>query len=261
MIAGAKMPDFIEAEDRGAGTEGLGKIIRPPRVKIMQSNRGSNFKQFKEGSVILSPAGVELAEVGQPFWFVPLLYYPEYLTTNPWKLKATLPMVRARSLDPESEIAQKSRDKDRRKADPCPEDSKEFLTHQEVFTFICLIMGQAPIPTVLSFARAEHGKGRNLAQLIMMRNPAPLYACVFEGVVPETQRKNDQGQWYGLDVTNPQSDGAPSQWIENAEEYRELKKVHLALVEDLKNQLIEVDYEEDVDDEVVTPPSSAAASM
>lgn len=254
------IPEFMR-EDKGAGTQEVLKFVRPPRLKVMQANRGQPLKQFEEGSVVLMPAAVPVAKNNEPFYFVTLLMYPEYITMNPWKLKAKLPMVRERSLDPAGEIARKSRDPELRGADVCPEDPTTKLLHCEVLTFIVLVMGQAPIPAVLSFARAEHKQGQMLAQQIAMRHPAPIFGCVFEGIVPEVQRSNDQGSWYGINVGAPSHEDSPPPFIQDPQEYKEIREMHLQLKAKLEEDLIQVDHEYDDDGDSTAAPSDSAKTM
>jgi len=244
------------AEERQEGVADVAKFVRPPRVKVCQSNRSGNLKQFKEGSVILSPAGVLVAENNQPFYFVPVLYFPEYLTLNPWALKATLPFIRERSLDDMGEIARKARDPKLRKADPCPEDMKENLTHVESLTVLCVIVGH-PLVCAMSFQRGDYRVGEQLASQISMRG-GPIYSMVFEGRVSDTKRKNDKGEWYGIDISAPTGDGAPSPWVQSAEEYAKLRDMHRKLKKDLQDKLIIIEHDHDDETESVAPSEAAS---
>lgn len=257
----SSMPAHIVEDKESAveGTENLARYIRPPRVKVCQSNRTGTLKSFPEGSVILTPANILVAKNDEPFYFVPILFFPEYLTLNPWSLKASLPYVRARTLDDMSDIAKKARDKDLRKADVCPEskDGKDMLTHVESLTFLCVIIGQ-PLMVAMSFQRGEWKTGSQLASQIAMRG-APIYSQVYQGKVSKEQRHNDQGDWYGIDISAPSGDNAPSPWVQSPEEFAKLRDMHRKHKKDLQDQLIQIDHDYDDDTESAAPNESAAS--
>jgi hypothetical protein len=73
-----------------------------------------------------------------------------------------------------------------------------------------------------------------------------MFGCVFQGKVPEKQRHNALGDWFGLDVTNPtDSNGPQSPWVMDPGEYMALKALHNRLKEAHAAQLIQVDYDEE----------------
>lgn len=247
-----------QAEEGREGVDALKRYVRPARVKVCQSNRTGALKSFKEGAVILTPANLLVADVNEPFYFVPILFFPEYLTINPWALKSTLPFIRERSLDDMGEIAIKSRDKDKRNADICPEDPSGKLTlrHVESLTFLCVIVG-TPMVCAMSFQRGEYRVGAQLASQISMRG-GPIYSMVFEGRVPPEKRKNDQGEWYGIDVMAPTGDDAPSPWVQSPEEFVKLRDMHREYKKILQDQLLVVDHDYDDDTDNAAPNEAAS---
>lgn len=238
---GSLVPAFMQ-EAGSEGTEQLGQFIRPPRIKVIQPLREGPYEQFEPGDVVLTPTMLKLVSAGEPFHFVPLLFFPEYLTINPIKMKGQLPFIRERSLDPSGTIAMKSRNPEMR-FEVCPENTQEKIRHVECLTFIVVIAGVPALmglPIALSFSKGEYGRGTQFAALIKMRH-APLYGCVFQGVCPAEKRKNQQGSWYGIDVSNPTGDMPP--FVMNQDEFLELKKRHQQLKEQ-QGQIV-VEYEED----------------
>lgn len=243
-------PDFME-EDANTGMTELRKYVRPSRIKVVQDKRTDAYKQYKPGSVVLTPQGIVVAEIGQPFWLVPIFFYSEYCTINDYRLKDQKPMIRERTLDPNSIIARKSRSNDTRfEKDPDFGPDKDFkMRHTEFLVFLSIIVrtpGLAATPVALSFSRGEYGAGQNFASLIDARRPRPIFGCVFQGTVSETPRKNAQGDWYGIDITNPTSkDGPQSPWVMDPAEYNSLKALHFQLKEAYDSQLIIVDHDTD----------------
>lgn len=256
----SQLPDFMR-EDQDLGMEKLSQHIRPPRVKVLQSNRSSAYAAFKEGEVILTPLGLRVAELGQPFWFIPLLFYPEYCIVNPLELKGTLSMIRERTLDVNSPIAAKARDPERRRSESCPENAKYNLSYVEYLTYICVIIGvdgvPPNLPVSMSFSGAEHRTGSQLASLLKLRGCA-IFGNVFEACVPKNKRENAKGSWFGLNVSNPQSEGCPGPFVKDPAEYKMLKETHLVLAEQLRNDLIDIDRDEDLSENA---PSETAATI
>ena len=241
------VPDFMRPAtgEAAAGTELLTQFVTPPRLKVIQNQRAEQYKSFSPGDVVLTPHQLVLAKRNEPFWFVPLLFYPEWCTLNPLEMKASLKMVRERSMDIRSPVAKKARDEKLRGADPCPENPQYKLRHVEFLSFIVMLIkpGFNSTPALMAFSRAEHRMGSNLAALIKNRQ-APIYGCVFEGKVPDTERRNQLGAWYGIDVTNPTSEGCPPMFVPQAD-FEELKALHDKYKAAYAEGLIQADYGED----------------
>lgn len=244
-------PSFMQGET-DMGTELLSQFVLPPRVKVIQKMADSDvFGDFEFGDVVLMPQKLGLAGEGEPFYFVPLLFFPEWCTINPIQMKGNLPMIRERSLDIRSAIARKAQDATLRNAEPCPENKELRLSHVEYLTFICLVLRHetiAGLPIALSFSKAEHKHGSQLASLIKLRR-APLYGCIFEGKSSKgPPRKNAKGEWAGIDVTNPTSEGCPPPFVTNAAEFAQLKDMHLQMKSAYEQKLIQVEYDDAGDD-------------
>ena len=249
------LPGFM-ASDLEMGVSELKKFIIPPRLKVVQPLSGEQYtEKFNSGDVVLAPQLVLVAPIimdsvtkrptksGQPFNFVPVFFFPEYLAWNPLESKGTLPAVRERSLDPQSDIARKARNPQTRE-EPCPEVAKAVIRYQEHLNFIMMLMGTgdtAGIPVVMSFSRGEHRSGTNLASLIAMRR-APIFGCVFEAT--SRLRTNSKGAWYGLDITNPSVSSGINPVITDETRYTLLKNLHLEMKTAHANNLIVVDHDD-----------------
>lgn len=262
---GLSLPAHLQ-EDVGAGMETVKQFLKPGRIKTIQSNRTADFNDCEEGSVIITPTKILVAKNEERFWFVPLLMFAEYCTVNPIQTKGTLPMIRARSLDPMSEIARKARDPDLRKKDVCPENTKFNLKHVEYLVYICWIVNNpelAGTPVVLSFSGGEHKQGQMLANLLAARKTprgqASIYSNVFQGVVPKQKRHAEGGDWYGINVTNPSGDGAPPPFVMDPDDHAKLKAAHQELVRLQAGQQIDVSevYEDEEGDRTPSVPVGA----
>jgi hypothetical protein len=259
------VPSFMQ-EDEAAKSEGLETIqqfVVPPRIKIIQKNADEKYAAFEPGDIILTPQMIKIASVGEPFFFVPLLFYAEWCTVNPIQTKGQLPMIRDRSWDGNGEIARKSRIQSLRE-EVCPESPQYKMVNREYLSFIVLLFnatepGLNGVPISLSFASGEHRVGTQTASLITMRKPAPIYGNVLQGVVPETLRKNQKGSWYGIDVSNPGVEGIPA-YIQDKDEFLALQGLHRKVRKQYEERLIHVDYE-DEPDSVSAPIADAEAKF
>jgi hypothetical protein len=184
-------------------------------------------------------------KAGAPFVFIPVFFFAEWCAWNPLSMKGTLPAIRERSLDPKSDIARKSRNPETRE-EHCPEskDPKDLVRYQEHLNFVCVLLNTgetAGIPIIISFARAEHSSGRNLASLIAMRS-APIFGCIFEA--HSQLRVNAKGAWYGLDITNPSVASGFGGHVTNEVQYNALKRLHTDMKEAHAKNLIIVDHDD-----------------
>jgi hypothetical protein len=249
-------PDFMN--EAPMGVDDLKQFITPPRLKIVQKQAGDELlKLFGIGDTIITPNNLLVSEMerdnrgqpageAEPFLFVPIYFFVEFCTWNPMELKGIAPAIRARSVDPNSDIARKARDASLR-MEQLPDNPKLKMRHVEHLNFISMLIGPRLIhdePVVTSFSKGEHGKGRNLCSLIKMRK-APIYGCVFEAHT--AYRENQMGNWWGWDVINPSGDQNP--WVEQAN-FEAFKALHLEFAKLHQSGKVRVDYE---DEQVVEP--------
>lgn len=248
------LPAFMQGDDQG--TENLGQFIIPPRLKVVQKQSGDAFlESFNQGDTILVPQMMTVAPVllndsgrptkeGETFNFTPLFFFPEWVTWNPLETRGSLAAIRERTTDPNDELVAKCRN-NKLWFEQCPEQPELQVRNVEHLNFLVVLLdGElAGTPCILTFARAEHKSGSSFAALIKMRK-APIYGCVFQAKVGF--RDNGKGQWYGLDIGNPEGD---SGWVEDQEMYERFKQLHLEFKEAHESQRIRPDYGDDTESE------------
>jgi hypothetical protein len=260
-------PSFMSA-DAAQGVEELNKYVVPPRIKIIQKQSGEEIvNRFGKGSAILTPQQFLVASMeagkkqGEPFYIVPLLFFPEWATINPIQMKGTLPMLRERTQDPHSRLAKKAMDATLR-MEACPEKPELKMRHTEFLNFIVVILGNgdaAGIPVVMSFSRGEHGRGGAFATLLKQRcgrSKTPVFGCQFRAQVGH--RSNQQGDWFGIDVSNPTEDDVAAgvgPFVTDNDIYDRFKMTHTQLKEQLNAQLIQVSHD---DDAIIDEPVDSA---
>ena len=254
----ASRPDFLN-DKKVVGTEGMQKYVTLPYLKIVQPQSAGDLKKdHSEGSVLFMPTADVVApaivnskgsfEEGTPFHFVPVLFYPEWITWNDIKTKGKMNSIRERTLDKDSVIAKKAQDEDTRE-EQMPENPKMKIMHQEHLVFVVQIVtpghplyGQL---VIMSFARALHRDGRQLAKLIKMRDASP-FACVFEARA-EPRSKEDFA-WYGYKITNPSANSGVDGWVRDPQQFEALEKQY----ENLNKLLLSGRFQATVDDEEPT---------
>lgn len=204
--------------------EELKGYVVPPRLKIVQKTSGENYKAICEvGSTILTPQMSVIAENGEPFYVVPILKFHEFCICNPYGLKGQLPFIRERTFDPNSEIAKLSQSKETWHQ-VCPEvtDKKKqndplfMLRYAEFMNFICVLKNHeyANNPFVISFHHSLFFDGKTLATLLFSKR-APYFASCFE--FKTVERKNQLGDWKGLQISNPSQESGIDSWTSDEE--------------------------------------------
>jgi len=211
-----EVPDYVLA----AGDADLGDLdvyISPARLKIVQGTARAPFDEYDKGTAVILPVMQVLARPGESFLFTPVFMFPEWLLVNPLSTQGELPMIRERTFDKSSELAERAKDPARR-YQSCPEkpsqDMKNQMCYVEALNFMCVIHGipiMQGVPIVMSFQKGEHFSGRKLATLIKMRN-AKMYAGIYVASTG-APRRNADGAWYGVDCTNPTSEVSPT-WVD-----------------------------------------------
>ena len=264
----ASLPEHLQA-DAGTGLEDVGQFIRPPRVKVIQKTASDLLlDDFRTGDIVLMPNKLTIASVGadergrsdeegEPFFFVPLFFYAEWLTINPYALRTSLPMIRDRTIDPNSPLRAKCQNQNLWFED-CPDDAtgKEKIRNVEALNFVCMLLGDEAledIPVILSFQRGEHRIGTMFLASLKMRKAA-LFGNVFQG---HSQFRPDtgKGDWYGIEIENPAQDSEFSPFVLDPEQYAKYKAMHKELKAAHEQGLILADYEDD-DAATKTPGNS-----
>jgi hypothetical protein len=244
----APAPDFIKRGKEALGTERLAQFVTPPLFKVVQKQSDDALQDaFGKGTTILRPADVVVAKAGTPFHIIPIIQYPEYVTWAPIELKGQVPAILARTLDQKSELARKATNRDTwiEQGYKFNDRTIEKVRHVEHITFIVALFNHeiGLMPAVMSFARAEHKSGRQLASMIKMRQ-ADMFGCVFEAVVNPEPRKNEKGSWFGWDIRNPTVEGV-APWVTDKELYDNLAKLNKDFEEAYQNNLLRANYDDD----------------
>lgn len=251
----ASMPAHLQNDTSGdLGVELLSQFIVPPRIKIVQPQSSPELKKnFREGDVIVQPNNSILAEVitnaqhipqddGNPFYFTPIFFYPEWVAWNPLTMRGSMPAIHERSLDPKSQLAMKC--KARMEEAIGTVDGKpamrRFVEHlnyvvmpynHELFTEFT--------PAILSFARGEHKTGMKFNGEVKLRR-AKIWGTIFEARA--NRRVNDKGNWFGFNITNPI--GFPA-WVEDTTLYNALADARQNFIEIYNAGRVLTDYGDD----------------
>lgn len=240
------LPVFMRNEEV-LGVEELTQYIAPPRVKIVQKQSGGIFEEnFENGDVVLVPQNELLAPYnnGQsyPIYFTPIFFFPEWVLTNP---VGVAPYIRERTTNPNDPMVGKARN---RLIIPYPEDpdGDKRCKYQEHLNFLCVVHNvELPSVVVMTFARGEYMTGQNLAARIKIRGGgrAPMFGCVFQANVKK--KPGTKGfPWYGFEIQNPADDSGFARFIDNEEQFKSYKELHLKYRDLHEKSMIKVDYED-----------------
>jgi hypothetical protein len=260
-----KKPDFLKDQEP-LGVDNLKEFIRPPRIKIIQPQTKAPLSEmFDKGDVILLPQSQVISPVmkkdngkpsdqGEPFWFIPLFFFPEWCVWNPIQMKGTLPAIRERTFDVQSKIAHRARVKELW-YEKCPENPEYNIRYCEHLNFIIMFTGKdTHLPlrgttAVLSYSRGGWRAGSTLLSLIQTRD-ASIFDCVFEGRA--NLASNEKGEWYIINATNPSRDSGVDPWVRDKDIHKKLMDMHIELKEAHAKSMIVVDFDEEEEEEVGT---------
>ncbi len=253
----AQRPEFLQTEEI-VGMEELSKYVIPQRIRIAQSGSPATvLERFHPADVYLAPSLMpvlqsetdragDLVEGAQDvILFVPVFFFVEYVTWNAVsKMGSGEPAILARSYDPKSVIAIKSRDPAQRE-----EKTKDgIIRHTEHLCYAVSLLGVDGIADdelmLMTFQRASHSAGMNLAGLLKMRR-APLYGCVVEARV--VYKTKQAWNWYELACSNPET---ISPWVNDPAQFRGYAEQHTTFRDLHSAQKLRVDHDaEDPEDE------------
>lgn len=262
---GADFPGFLAAyAENDDSLSGVVERRIVPRIKIIQQMTDTKLKaQYGEGSAVLVQAGLKIASAGESFHFVPIFYYEEWITWGD-RRDPNSPMIIEKSTDPNSEVAMKAQDPDRRFEEyaPPPKKGERPLQrrHVEHLNFVGVLYGSGGerVPVVISFSRGEHYAGCNFCTAISTRRVgkaiAPLWSQVWKMTV--NLRERDGNKWFGLDASNPDPE-IQSAYImeEEAEEFKQQFELFKSLH---KMHAVEVDRTDEDDADEVSVSSTDA---
>jgi len=249
----ANVPAFVRGEEKAQGLEEISKYIRPPRLKIIQKMAREPFDKFDEGTVLVVPS-VQIIKT--PFLFTPLFFFSEWCIWNPIQMMGQLPVIRDRSFDPGSKIAQMSAVKETRTF-PCPEKPEFNCVVSGHLNFLFMIHGDTPIqniPVLQTFVRGEYGTGQTLLTLINQRQQYSIYANIFEANVGD--HTGPLGKWKGFDITFPEK---TSTFVEDEAAFNIYAEVHKSFKKAHASFLIQTDFDDKsvVEEASATPADSS----
>lgn len=257
QVGGLVKPDYLKDEEV-VGLEGLKKYVILPFIKVIQKSAAKELADiFQVGDLIASGSNSLIAqmkvddkfkslETGNPFYFVPLFFYPEWCTWSPFEERGNAPAIIERSLDPGCAIAAKSNNPKLRVEKIDTEWGELSCRHVEHLAFVVTLWNHplAGTPMILSFQKGEHGTGRAFSSLISLRKSSP-FSCIFQGV--STYRPGTgKGDWYGIQPSNPnpEDDDGAQPWV--PEEEREIfKGIHADMKKAYDEKRLIAGYDEE----------------
>lgn len=211
-------PEFLTLAEPGApggdidGMELLKDYRQLNFFKLIQGSSKPPFKPpFIDGDVITVPRMEKIIGQKDIFHFVPLFSYPEWCIHNPYPLR---PYIVEKTLDPNHEIAQKARtrDKDVREF-PCPQDPSKNCSYAEHLNFVvivedCEALNEEPI--VMNFSVGEYVRGMSFLSLVrnrkfMYEGQKRMWINRFQASVSMHQK--GENSWWGFDIINPEQEG------------------------------------------------------
>lgn len=232
----SQLPAYLQKETRIDDKRDIAKLLSPPRMKIVQSQSGIQFKgdgKFKDGDILIIPQMIKIGDLNTEFTFVPLHFFPTYCCFNPWDLKDQLQYIREMSFDVESIVGKKAL---AFRNEQCPENARYEIEYRKVINVFAKIEGDfgsdAPEYVTQIFNKGEYSTGQVLVDLVIKR-PADRYVQKYNALSKWKQDK--KGSHYGLDIRN-----APDMWVaeDKVALYREL---HLYLKKMVDDRQVEID--------------------
>lgn len=234
---------LTEYQEADASMDALSQYRIVPRCKVIQAMSDSSLKdQFGEGSAIVSPGGMLIAEKGDPFHFVPLFFFTEFIKWRDRK-DSSGNAIMERTFDQGSELAAYARDPERRHE----KDGKFVHRYCEHLNFVGTVYNgkDEPEPIILGFARGDFGKGKQWASAIQMRRaggrPVPLWAQVWR--FHTVLNQGTEGDWYQLRFDSPE------QPVINQEHVETMRELHEMLKKDFESNRLVADHSESDEEE------------
>lgn len=221
MLAG-DMPEWMKGE-KVEGTDSLGKYQSTPRLGIVQgSSKPERKAEHGEGGVAIFPDGLHVADPGEEFIVIPLVFWP---TWEKWSdiNDASQQMVLETTQDETSDIALRAKDRNRRVESYKVGNNDFKYKYVESLNFIVLIdSGPAKGELVsMSFHIGEHRVGLTLSGNIKRRKNS-IYGNRFS--LKTSVRTRNNRSWHGFDINNPgDTDGG---FVRNQELYKSLQQMH-----------------------------------
>lgn len=245
------LAELADEEDRCAEVMKGYRII--PRLSIAQGATEHSQKLIEKvglGSACIPSSETLVAKRGEPFAFVPLFFYREFIQwrdrNDPAVISGTVPKIVDRSFGEEHRICILARDKDKRDSEVYEGRSKKGeplkYRYQEHLEFIGVIYdGElAGTEVMIGFKRGEFRTGRQYINKIAMRfagKKAKLWVTVWEFTA--ALHKSPENTWYGFDIVPP---AIPFIREEEVESFR---AQHIKLADDFDKKAFRADSDED----------------
>lgn len=223
--------------------QSLQEYVIVPFLKIIQGMSEQDLKdKFGEGSAIVRPGDIKIADKTLKFLFVPLFFFTMF---RQWADRTDTQMIIESTYDPNSSLAKAARDSERREQvyeedidkDPKKQRKYRFVEH---LCFVGLIYdGElSGERCMISFQKGDFRVGRAFASGAQMRKviiddkgtkqQVPLWAQVWEMGV--SLRDRNGNKWWGFDPVNPpegiEAIISPDDFTAHHEAYEELAKAH-----------------------------------
>ncbi len=245
-LAAGEMPAWMKTE-KAEGTDMLGKYQSTPRLGIVQGSSGPERKaEHGEGGVGIFPDGIHVADSGQEFVIIPLVFW---VTWEKWSdiNDQSQPMVLETTQDETSDLALRAKDRLRRIEKYTVNGNDFKYKYVESLNFIALIdSGPSKGEMVsISFHIGEHRVGLTLSGNIKRRKNS-IYGNRFS--LKTTVRTRNNRSWYGFEINNPGDETGG--FVRDPEVYKSLQQVHRDLDGLVKSSKIIVgrDDEDDSND-------------
>jgi len=214
------VPEWMQQEEV-KGVDNVGEFMVTPRMTIVQAMSDIERKEaFGEGGVAIMPDGIKVADNGEPFIVIPLIFWASWEVRSDLNDSAT-PMIENSTQDPNSEIARLSRNKDTREETYGSGFTRKYV---EALNFIVKIdSGEAKGElATISFSIGEHHTGSRLCGLLK-RRPCSIFANRIE--LKTAVRNRNNRSWYGFEFNNP----VDTPIIQDKDVYDELSMMHDSL--------------------------------
>ena len=214
------VPEWMQQEEV-KGVDNVGEFMLTRRMTIVQAMSDIERKEaFGEGGVAIMPDGIKVADNGEPFIVIPLIFWASWEVRSDLNDSAT-PMIENSTQDPNSEIARLSRNKDTREETYGNGFTRKYV---EALNFIVKIdSGEATGElATISFSIGEHHTGSRLCGLLK-RRPCSIFANRIE--LKTAVRNRNNRSWYGFEFNNP----VDTPIIQDKDVYDELSKMHDSL--------------------------------
>ena len=221
----APAPAFLQkaAGEVAMGVDSASKYQTINRIGIVQPQSGKERRdEFGVGSSVMFPDGVLVADKGEEFAVIPLLFYATWEQWSDYKDDDS-PTVIETSYDENSDLARRTKTKATRTEHyGDPDNGYKYSYVESLNVAVIVDSGEAKGEiAILSFNKSQHFVGRKFATMIRRAKCDIFGRRVSLTITDETDGKND---WHGYALNNP-SEEMGGVWI-TEDQYEPLKAMH-----------------------------------